>query len=821
MIGLFSSDELDQIDQQYGHTRQPTEQAAQPTEQAARQPAEKSDLFSEEEMSAVDETTIRPGVLEDQLMNLTPEQRKKLFPVEDKKEKDLAAAEEYAQYWLQTAKNLPGSGWEAVKEVGNILNPLELPNNLKAIGGIMIGLYDLLAKHSDLMQGAEENFAPLRWFRSQISEAKRQEARAMVAAIGNYYKESYGSWDAFAEHFQEDPVSIALDVLSVIDIAGIGLRVAGKTALTAGKAGRIRKLLEARRLAKLKQAEKLSREASRFERSSEILRGVSETTGGAPTEFTAGIKRKVPFIQQTEAAAQTLGKTPAAAVLRAGSAEDRVSVLRKTFGEGFSRGELGKELGSTADEILVKSAKKTEQALQARRKAGRITRIENSLDSLAKFGEKVTATGAKMQRAGAKMQRAAYAPLRGAGLLTKKGAQVLYFLPNFKVAETLGENRRILTQWRVGGLKGAERKLEKHIIGAKTEQTPLSQTLGEYTDAVKFADDLKKEAVLQSKAGAKSQSAMMRKIDDKLRSIRNKITVSIPDAEIEQARKILAKKFPDQTFTADEIKKSLIETKLKSVKKETLWNEFADIDPTLIESSILREVTYKALDNLFDPSKTFKTAYGILSDEGIDISRAQAKVGKEVETFKKLNKAKNELKAELNRLAKGRKGRGAVQRLMIKYALSLSPMAVEVIHNGIRAAGWADAGMISAAMIALIHPATRSALAGLLYNVPGKLLYKYSPQVTALAIIAHAMDEVSTNKEKMFRESPFEKYFEKENVHNIPRETFTQPVRSQIQVTPPQPRPQAASGPVNPATKNALLSMINPTYPFLPQNRPA
>ncbi len=118
----------------------------------------------------------------------------------------------------QAGENLIPSSKRALVETGKALT-VNLPDTVRGIGQIGTGLASKAAGALGVDQKPEE----------------KEHTEALVNALGDYYKGTYGSWKGFKQAVAKDPASVMMDVST--PLSG-GLGAGAKLAGTTGKLGR-------------------------------------------------------------------------------------------------------------------------------------------------------------------------------------------------------------------------------------------------------------------------------------------------------------------------------------------------------------------------------------------------------------------------------------------------------------------------------------------------------------------------------------------------------------------------------------------------------
>lgn len=124
----------------------------------------------------------------------------------------------FGQASKEAVKNLPGS---TVKAAVDVVQPL-LPWNWRETGQSIYGLGKGLASKAGLVSG-------------QSAEQKAKD-EAIADALGEFYKNRYGSWQGFKQAMAEDPASILLDLSTPLTMgSGAAAMLPGKAAAATAK----------------------------------------------------------------------------------------------------------------------------------------------------------------------------------------------------------------------------------------------------------------------------------------------------------------------------------------------------------------------------------------------------------------------------------------------------------------------------------------------------------------------------------------------------------------------------------------------------------
>ena len=135
------------------------------------------------------------------------------------------SAEEYANMPIsdvlsEAASNLGPSAMTAYKGLAHaVMNPSETLEAAKQIGS---GLYSKAQGAVGVKQDA----------------AEKKNTESLVDALGQHYKEAYGTSGGFKKALATDPFSIGMDISSVVPVLGGAARTAGLTAEATGMLGK-------------------------------------------------------------------------------------------------------------------------------------------------------------------------------------------------------------------------------------------------------------------------------------------------------------------------------------------------------------------------------------------------------------------------------------------------------------------------------------------------------------------------------------------------------------------------------------------------------
>lgn len=119
-------------------------------------------------------------------------------------------------YWTQTAENFPGSAKGVYEDYKHLVtHPLETINT---IGEAALGGVENIAESMGWEKPTGENI-------SDVGRATQEgDHQAVADAIGEFYKERYGSMEAIKDTVKTDPAGAMLDISGVASVGGGALR---------------------------------------------------------------------------------------------------------------------------------------------------------------------------------------------------------------------------------------------------------------------------------------------------------------------------------------------------------------------------------------------------------------------------------------------------------------------------------------------------------------------------------------------------------------------------------------------------------------------
>lgn len=493
--------------------------------------------------------------------------------------------------------------------------------------------------------------------------------------------------------------------------------------------------------------------------------------------------------------------------------------------------------------------------------AFRLSAAGTSMVSAAGKGSKwarlLTTTGKTLEEVGA-------APLWPVRRGMKEAGKLLLHVGNKEAAKRILEAVGLLRE----GWGGAEsiRERSKNLLNSGNYEM-----MSEWMDSDKFINDIEK-SIRRAEIPSDEQDLLINKARAAQEGIRNNFAVFASEIEDTQLRKIVAqevKKFQDKLnislvqkgkywidnttkkhvtdneilkkirdnplvdeyteigktdkghWSQDEqlrLRKAYVDWKMKNMSVREMYSRFSNIDPKIKNAAILNRNASRILDDM------------LMLDEMKKVPELK-RLAEHLDVFTNLEKARADI---LDHVVKsgGKKGGG------ISAIAAGGFGAVGITAEGVGKTLGLGGAALSAFVATLRNPTARSALANLFYH--GGDLLKYSPILYGLATTAASIESTinapkpTKNIQRKLDELKLHKKARPAAPGEIPRQqgdilktpkfrprSSLGPLKGQTISDMTGKRWRVLGGPVNPQQKNALLSMINPTYPFLQQNRPA